>query len=485
MLRQNLLLAAFFICGTLSAQEVIHEEPIGWRGGSIELHTIRDKSGNQQASILVNDDSIRVFLLNRQEDSIISEFDMSRVNQEKLRGGFIDQGKIYLFCSYKFPHGLHNYVINTRDGMIGQNLVIDEGSKEKVIDWISAGDHFLFFTINKKTSQFIIHNWRNQEDEDTFSYHFSDKSIWESISKSYGFSRDVNVAKVDEAGLPDVDVAGNQNKIYLVHDTLFLLLNTNMGITKVFTFDTRNKSISYREIKNEPIKILHNMVARGHGEQTAVEIAEGEYVDNSFLLDDKLYFISATEDRLHIMVSDFYSGKELQRFSAQREDTITFKNTPVIQEGKFYGFGVTRELTKTRQLLRKMIAGNAVIAALNDSSGISLMIGSNKEMQQMGSGGGTFMPTGGSLNTVTFVPSAGFSRSTWTKSVRFRMLLDTNDLHHIPGDMQTSINDRIEAYTENIKIPDGAENLFLQDGRYTYIYYNKKQKSLVFVRFRL
>ena len=80
-----------------------------------------------------------------------------------------------------------------------------------------------------------------------------------------------------------------------------------------------------------------------------------------------------------------------------REDTISF----TIQEGQIYFFPSTKELTKTKQLLRKMLAGNAVIAALDDSLGLALTIGSNKEMQQMGSGGGgSFMPGAGTRPAV-------------------------------------------------------------------------------------
>jgi hypothetical protein len=205
------------------------------------------------------------------------------------------------------------------------------------------------------------------------------------------------------------------------------------------------------------------------------------YTDNSFLLDGKLYFTSATADRLHISIMDFNTGAELKKFSVNREDSISFKNTAVTQEGQLYGFAVSKELTKTRQLLRKMVAGNAVIAALKDSLGIGIMIGSNKEMQQMGSGGGSFVPMGGGVPI--YIPSGGFSRSTWTKSVRFRMMVDSSSLSHIPGDMEASINDRIETYTRNIKIPNNAENLVFHDGKYLYIYYDKKERSLVFSHF--
>ena len=482
MLRLALICLAFSLFKQLSAQEIIKQEPVGWKGSGIELHTIRDKSGKQRASCLVNDDSIRIFLLN-QNDVIEKEFYIARMNGEEVRGGFIDKGKIYLFCGYKFPRGLHNYTIQIEEGKVTQNLVVSESRKDQVIDRISAGDCFLVFSVNKKPFEFIISKWTNTDSAEIIRYPMDDK-MWEDITVNSGFTRDINITKVDEAGLPDVSVAGSQRKLYLVHDTLYLLLNKNNGVTKIFSFNIADKSLSLRKIRNEDVQILK--YGREEKKEGAEYVSEYDgYTDNSFLLDGMLYFVSATPNRLHISIRDFYTGQELKKFSVEREDTINIKNTPVIQEGQVYGFAVSKELTKTKQLLRKMVAGKAVLAALRDSLGITLTIGSNKEMQQMGSGGGSFVPGGGVPGGMVYVPSGGFSRSTWTKAVRFRSLLDSNSLNHIPGEMEASINDRIEAFTQFAKIPGKAENLLSRESKYLYIYYDKNQQALIFCRFNL
>ncbi|HEX3768672.1 MAG TPA: hypothetical protein VHT72_09865, partial [Puia sp.] len=71
-----------------------------------------------------------------------------------------------------------------------------------------------------------------------------------------------------------------------------------------------------------------------------------------------------------------------------------------------------------------------------------------------------------------------YSPGTWIKAVRFRMLVDSNSFQHIAGDMEPSINDRIDEFNKDIKIPEHADNLLFQDGRYIYIYYDKKNQSL-------
>ncbi len=463
-MRFILLLCLSLSFNFLTAQSLISSKYIGWSGSQIKLQSIHDKSGSLHASLLENLDSFKVILYDRAFTEVHT-YSLPRIHQEELVAGFIKEGKIYLFCNYQTPMGYHNYTIDISTGEIKDALILSDKRKEKLIDRISSGDYALWLGIDKKNSDFAIYNWRNQQDMDTIIYHFKDPDMWKSITKSgNNFGRDVDVAKIDEAGLPDIQSVSAKNKVYLIHDKLFLIMNRNQGNTIVYAFDLYNKTVSYRLIENEQNKV------------------QGDYVDNSYLLNGKLYFISATDEALHVSISDFYNGTRLKYFEVKKEDTIDFKNTPVLQEGKALYFNNTKELTKTKQLLRKMISGNAAIAALNDSMGTAVTLGSNKEEQQMGTPGYGF----GSASTTTTIGGNGmgnFSKGTWTKAVRFRMLVDSVTFQHIPGDMEPSINDRIDEFSHDIKIPEQAENLLFQDGRYIYIYYDKKKQSLVLQQF--
>ncbi len=474
-MRAILLLCLSFSIHFLSAQSLISSKHIGWSGGQIKLQTIHDKSGSFHASLLENVDSIKVILYDRTFTEV-HEYTIMRINEEELVAGFIKEGKIYLFCNYKSPMGYHNYTIDISSGEIIYTLVLSDKRKEKLIDRISSGEYALWLGIDKKNSNFVIYNWRNQQDMDTIIYHFKDPAMWESITKSGSmFGRDVDVAKIDEAGLPDIQSVSARNKVYLIHDTLFLTMNRNLANTIVYAFDLYNKTVNYRVIENESVKKVYDSY-------TKQDKVEGDYVDNSYLLNGKLYFVSATDEGLHVSISDFYNGTRLKYFEVKREDTIDFKNTPVLQEGRALYFNNTKELTKTKQLLRKMTSGNAAIAALNDSMGTTITLGSNKEEKQMGLPGYGFT-AGSAAIMIGGNGMGGFSSGTWTKAVRFRMLVDSSTFQHIPGDMEPSINDRIDEFSQDIKIPDRAENLLFQDGRYIYIYYDKKKQSLVLQQF--
>jgi hypothetical protein len=167
---------------------------------------------------------------------------------------------------------------------------------------------------------------------------------------------------------------------------------------------------------------------------------------------------------------------------AKREDTISFKNTPIIQEGSVNSAHEIRELDKTRQLLRKMTNGDAVITATpNSNNQIEVIVGS---YAKVGGGSGpiyTPMSSGGA--PMLIMPTGGFPRKSWLKSARFKMLLNAGSFEHEEGTVGNSINERIEYYTAGIKIPQEAENLFMTNGRYYHAYYDKVQRKLVILKF--
>jgi hypothetical protein len=256
-------------------------------------------------------------------------------------------------------------------------------------------------------------------------------------------------------------VAVEKNKLYLQGDTLQLVMNDQLNATRITSFDLLNKSISNRAIQHQ-----------AHAS-----------ADNSFLFENKLYYVGASADSLYIQIVDVNSGAVKRSFVAFAEDTITFKNTPIMQEGGFYAYGGTREIGKTKQLLRKMDNGDPVIGAtINSNNQLELVVGSFMKMRMaMATGGVAFRPT--SSSSVVMMPPGMFYSNWWDKSVRFKILLDARTLEHIGGVPGNSINERIDYYTGGRKIPPLGINLFKTNGRYYAAYYENDSRKLSILKF--
>lgn len=478
MKQRLVLLFALILSYSLSAQNKIYEEAIGWRGKNIELHTISDRDKQENAVFLMNFDSIRIFLLDNTA-TVIRQIRLRRDLGEKLLGGFIREGKLSIFMHIEHgePH-MHGWTFDLQTGSGEEYYIPFAMGEEKMGERISAGDHFLCFAANKKTGQLVLYDFRDGKHYDSLHYRFPTDGIWKDLTKSAGISRDLNVAKFDQEGESSPDNANKPNKLYLIGDTLYLLMNVAVGVTGIFHFDLVNRQVAYREI-------IENEVGN------TGPVPAG-YADNFYLLDGKLYFVSVTPDTLTVQVRDFFSGALMRQYIVGSQDTISFKNTPIIQEenDKDGRDKTTRELTKTRQLMRRMLNGKAVIMADEQDSGrLALSVGSflsSGRQWGSGGGGGGGMWTGSPVTgmTYSYMPSGGFYRlRAWTKSARFKMLLDSATLTHLEGDMPMSINDKIETYTEGTPIPPEGENLFRNNGSYIYGYYDRDDHKIILVKF--
>ncbi|MEC8832160.1 MAG: hypothetical protein VX772_07355, partial [Bacteroidota bacterium] len=108
---------------------------------------------------------------------------------------------------------------------------------------------------------------------------------------------------------------------------------------------------------------------------------------NSFLLNDKIYLISSTLEEMVFSVKSLDTQEELKNIHITKHDNITFKNTPIIQEGGTYKN--YRELDKTSKFLRRLANEDIGIVASKYNNHYIVTIGSKKEINR---GGGMMMP---------------------------------------------------------------------------------------------
>ena len=463
LMRFALIALCCFFYFTIRAQDKKSVQSIGWRAGSVELHTISNKQ--QACSFVVGKDSVKAFLIDKTAGAI-ELFTVKKRMEELFLGAFIKNGNVYLFMNNGKQPGLHSWRFTLNDKNLTEHVIPFAIKNEKIINRLSGDNHFFYFTVNKKTSEFIIYKFIDEINFERHNYPV-ETNIWDAIADRAGLlnAGDINIEKTDMEGECDIDIAECARKLYVRNDTLLLVLNNQKGTTTVYTFDIVSNNMNKRVIENK-----------------ADQDNKLYMVYNSFLLGNKLYYASATEDALVLQVIDFYSGKVLKEFTSKSDEEIDFKNTPIIQEGNSFVAGVTRELGKTKQLLRKMTNSRLVITALHDDSSHSviLLLGSYKKVKYY-NGGGMWVGSAGAAPI--FLPTGGFSRSSWSKSARFKMLINDFSSEHINGDIPPSINDKIEVFTAGLKVPSDCENLFLLNEKYFYAFYDKEERSLSVVQF--
>lgn len=462
------LLSLLLIAGIgLCAQENKTIDHIGWKGNVVQLHTIGN--GQQSCTFVINEDSVKAFFHDgRPAEAAL--FTVPRVPLEAFLGGFIQKDSIVLFMNNGKRPGIHSWKYNIAAASITETIVPFEIKENKIVHRLSSHNHFFYFTTNNKAREFVIYKFNDEKNYELLHYPQVEKN-WDKLMKHKGsaFSEpEADIEKTDMEGECGVEAAQCANKIYLRSDTLFLLMNHKPGVTEVLTIDLNNNSEQTRFITHSSHRIA----------------SLPGTVFNSFLSKDKLYYAAASDSGVFVQVADFYSGINLNEFFAGRDEEIGFKNSPIVQEKGAYANN--RELGKTKQLLRKMVNGSLVITATPgiDNKLSTVLVGSYKPVSNT-PGIGVFIPLGGSpfLYSYLYVPVGGFARNNEMKTANFKMLVDIQTAMHVQGEVSSSINDRIETYTADIKIPQEGENLFKLTGSYYYAYYDKKGKDLVLVKF--
>jgi hypothetical protein len=445
--------------GRLAAQKTLFEIPVGWRK-NVVVFAVSDRSKQQNCLFLLNGDSIRVILLDSKA-AVVQQFYLPRLSNERFLGSFIKDSKIYAFLSAKGdePH-LHGWTLDISSGNGDDYDIPFDIGHDREVEAMSDGDRFIYFTVNKKTSEFTLYNFRDGKNCDTSHYQSND-SLWIPLTNANGFSRIINVAAPAQDRENMTESAQVPNKIYLTGDTLYLLMNgRERGLTHVLSFEMAHKQFASTEI-------VHNEMSY----QTPPLL---HYEDNSFLLDGKLYFVSAIKDSLCVQIRDFYSGTLIHQYAVGKKEEISFKNTPIRYASSSSKFS-RKEWSETSKLINEMVGGSAVIVAGRDDS--NRIVVSVRSYRELRSGGGMMM--GGPGSAPVMIPgSAGGS-----SSAGFNMLLDGNTLDHISGSMGPTIEEKIEQYKDGIELTPEDDCLLESNGKQVYVYYDRAKRKLVVVSF--
>ena len=461
-MRIAIIFLSLTISSVLNAQQKLNMH-IGWKGNGLEMHSISNKK--QAYTFLLSSDSLKIMLLYNGEN-IKDLITVERKWKDDFYGGFIQDESICFFLGNPKGDSVHCYRYTPVIDELKENMVGLDLQYERVINKLSFDNYFCFFTVNPKTSMFGVYKFKDENSFDT-AFYKADEEIASALKNNDGdvFKKaSMTAVEVTGIGECDVDIAQSPRKVYLKGDTLLLLLNTTRGITNVYSIDMVNKKMDHRFIEHEDN-----------------EYSPTNFVFNSFLLDDKIYYASASYDNLFLQVNDFFTGASIKQFKALKDEPISFKNTAITQEGTASGAGGIKVLDKTRQLLRKMSNSNLLISAMYEP-GTNRIVVSLGSYEKLTGGGGMPMsggiPIGGSINV-----STAFSRGGWTKSAHFKTLLTSPNYDHVAGSVPMTINERIEQFTAGLKIADNAENLFQLNGKYYYAYYNKSERSFVIAKF--
>ena len=270
-----------------------------------------------------------------------------------------------------------------------------------------------------------------------------------------------DLTKFEENTPNSIELTSQETKMFVREDSFFITLDHHKMFTQVLEINLNTfKADSFQF--NKP------------------SLGEKAKRTNSYVNGKNIFTIAVTKDEFSVEILNFETGDLLKEYSANKNDSITFKNTAIIQEGGMYDS--YRELGKTNRFLRRISKGNSGISARKVNNQYHVIIGGYIVQK---SNAGMMMPFGGipigsiGSATVFFNPAQiAFNSFSNNKTTRIESLLDEN-FNHLEGEIKENAFDKMKDFKSNNK----GSTVFKYKDFYIKTEYMSFSKEFIFRKF--
>lgn len=332
-------------------------------------------------------------------------------------------------------------------------------------------------TIQKKSS--ILHlygfrgmDWLIDEEIDLSAYAFS-KTDYHKLSDilKVGVNnlKPVLVLHQIEPDRPTpLDITSEPAKIYLVKEQLFLTVDMDPDETIVVEISLDGFTHSVHRYPHQPLECK---------ETDAYWIG-----NNSYLYKDVLFQIKTCNRALHVTAFDLVNQSLLASYKVDRKKEISFKNTPLYQNGGLSIFTRkgSKEMERTGEILRKITAGQAGISVYSCPDGLELTIGGYREAERHVGISVAYIGPIWYYSHITLYLLHSYKNS---RSVYFKSLIDPDTFQHIPGELPSRAFDKATKFIHRNEAIIQVQTFFKVGNFYVFGYYDSVRKKYVLRKF--
>lgn len=223
-----------------------------------------------------------------------------------------------------------------------------------------------FYVVSKEKDQehLLVFEFRNDKCEIKM-FNFAPFSFKNEKGQGVSFSALVQyhypIEKIESDDFSSLDKSENKSKMYVQDDGIVLTFDYNTKKTQAFHLNFQT---------NEVIEKIFDTPATQTSSTT-----------NSFYLEKKLYQISANADQFLFSIKDFDSGKSLKNVSVSKNDTITFKNSPMFLQ---VNGERPQKLKTTAKFLKQLSTVNSALSAFKSKQYTYITFGGFAAYQTFG-----------------------------------------------------------------------------------------------------
>ena len=347
-----------------------------------------------------------------------------------------DDGSYRIFLTNKNQNKFTSINFSFRDGKT-TSKEISINKNETFLQTVTYNNKFYLISGTKIGNRLSIYTFDSEGNSTSNNIDLSGLRFINSKGKSINvlslLVKSEKIKKFEENTPNSIELTSEQRKMYIRNGSILFSFDHHKMFTQILKIDLNTFETSSFQFRKP-------------------KLGKKARRTNSFVNGDYIYTIAATKEKFAFEILDFKTGNLIKEYSATKNDSITFKNTAIIQEGGLYsGY---RELGKTKRFLRRIATGNTGISARKVNGKFHLVIG-GYIVQRMN--GGMMMPFGGipiasfGSATVFFNPTQiAFNSLTSNKATRIESLFDEN-FNHIKGEIKKNAFNKMKSFKSKNK----------------------------------
>ena len=366
--------------------------------------------------------------------------------------------------------------------------------KERFIEGVELNNKFYLLTVLKKTSKLKLFEFKTSSEYQSFDFDFSANTfingLTEEVSTIYHAlktevgreTNTIHISKIPFSEECTMLMAAQPNKFYYYDKFIVLTFDHYNSNTQVITINVDDHTAAIKRMPKEKSEYMgpNNMKS------------------NSYLYKNYFFSYMSSSDDFKINVYDFETRKLVKTFYTKEKEEIAYKNTPICLEKSFGQLiEADRELTKTKQFLRKLYNGGILslgIYEVKDGKMVATIGAVQVPMPNYNTGNAAGLPVftrAGVLSDISkgvpvgqayrydFNPYyIGYYSQADTKNTYFKGVFNETDLSHLKEDkIEKTIFDLVEEYEVKNPTHAYAQTIFRFDNHYYYGRYTKGSKK--------
>lgn len=253
----------------------------------------------------------------------------------------------------------------------------------------------------------------------------------------------INLEKIEGHSPNAIEKVSEVSKLYLTNDGILISLDKSKSYTQIIYINLNDCKATIKNLKKPYLFDQQNLKT------------------NSFILKNNIYHFSSNSKEMVFSIKNINTNGIYKEYRITKDDTINFKNSPIIQEGGMYDN--YRELDETKKFLRKISQGQIGISIHQQDDNYQITLGGFKIIK----GGGMPMPGFGGIPIANVGAATVFINPTMlaynsyagSRSTYFNCLFD-KDFNHSNAEIKENIFDKISKFNDKYEQVINAETIF-------------------------